>query len=166
MSTALRLQPTEEGSSTLCGLHSGSLGRKTLFQEENLYKLHRVRVKVLASQSCPTLFEITWTVDRQAPLPIEFSRKEYWSGLPFPSPGDLPNSRIEPRCPALRVVTLPAELSGKPKNIGVGSLSLFQGIFLTEELTQGLLHCRRILFQLSYQGSQKSGTCSLFHPAA
>ncbi|XP_070242097.1 glycolipid transfer protein isoform X1 [Bos mutus] len=50
--------------------------------------------------------------------------------------------------------SLPAEPQGKPKNTGVGSLSLRQGIFLTQELNWGLLHCRRILYQLSYQGSQ------------
>ena len=48
---------------------------------------------------------------------------------------------------------LPAEPQGKPKNTGVGSLSLLQGIFATQELNQGLLHCREILYQLSYQGS-------------
>ena len=81
-----------------------------------------------------------------------FSRQEYWSGLPFPSPGDLPDAGIEPRSPTLWVDSLPAEPQGKPKNTGVGSLSLLQGIFLTEELNQGLLHCRQILYQLSYQG--------------
>ena len=42
-----------------------------------------------------------WTVAHQTPLFMEFSRQEYWSGLPFPSPGDLPNSGIEPGSPAL-----------------------------------------------------------------
>ena len=51
---------------------------------------------------------------------------------PFPSPGDLPNPGIEPRCPALQVDSLPAEPPGKPKNNGVGSLSLLQGIFPTQ----------------------------------
>ena len=49
--------------------------------------------------------------------------------------------------------SLPAEPQGKPKNIGVGSLSLLQWIFQTQELNQGLLHCRQILYQLSYEGS-------------
>ena len=53
--------------------------------------------------------------------------------------------------------SLPAKPQGKPKNIGVGSLSLLQRIFLTQESNQGLLHCRQILYQLSYQGSWKSG---------
>ena len=52
--------------------------------------------------------------------------------------------------------SLPAEPQGKPKNTGVGSLSLLQGIFPTQELNQGLLHCRRILYQLSYQANQDS----------
>ena len=72
---------------------------------------------------------------------------------PFPFPGDLPNPGIEPRSPALQADTLPAEPQGKPKNTGVGSLSLLQQIFATQELNQGFLHCRWILYQLSYQGS-------------
>ena len=67
---------------------------------------------------------------------------------------DLPNPGIEPRSPALQVDSLPAEPQEKPKNTGVGgSLSLLQWIFLTQELNWGLLHCRWILYQLSYQGS-------------
>ena len=84
---------------------------------------------------------------------MEFSRPEYWSGQPFPSLGDLPNPGIEPRSPMLQVDSLPAEPQGKPKNTGVGSLSLLQQIFPIQELNWGLLHCRQILNQLSYQGS-------------
>ena len=76
---------------------------------------------------------------------MEFFRTEYWSAQLFSPPGDLPNPGIEPRSPALQVDSLPAEPPGKPKNIGLGSLSLLQGIFLTQELNQGLLHCRQIL---------------------
>ena len=85
------------------------------------------------------------------------SRPEYWSGLAFPSPGDLPNPGIESRSP-LQADSLPAEPQGKPKNIGVGRLSLLRGIFWTQESNQGLLHYRQILYQLSYQGSP-----DLFH---
>ena len=53
----------------------------------------------------------------------------------------------------MQVDSLPAEPQGKPKNTGVGSLSLLQGIFLTQESNQGLLHCRWIFYQLKYQGS-------------
>ena len=51
---------------------------------------------------------------------------EYWSGQPFPYPGDLPNPGIEPRCPALQVDSLPSEPPGKPKNTGVGRPALLQ----------------------------------------
>ena len=72
----------------------------------------------------------------------------------FPPPGDLPNPGIEPRSPALQVDSLPAEPPGKPKNTGVGSLSLLQGIFQAQESNLGLPHCRWILYQLSHQGSR------------
>ena len=91
---------------------------------------------------------------------MEFSRPEYWSGEPLHYPGNLPNPGIKPRFPALQVDSLPAEPQGKPKYTGVGSLSLLQRIFLTQESNQGLLHCRRILYQLSYQGSPKHGLVS------
>ena len=54
------------------------------------------------------------TISYQAPLSMELSRQEYWSGLPFPSPGDLPDTGIEPRSPALQADTLPSEPPGKP----------------------------------------------------
>ena len=85
--------------------------------------------------------------------PWGFSRQEYWSGLPCPPPGDLPNPEIKPRSSALQTDSLPSESPGRPKNTGVGSLSLLQGIFLTQESKQGLLHYRWILYQLSHQGS-------------
>ena len=74
------------------------------------------------------------------------------SGLPCPPPGDLPKPGIEPRSPTLQVDSLLAEPRGRPKNTGVGSLSLLQGNFLTQESKWGLLHSRQILYQLSYQG--------------
>ena len=61
------------------------------------------------------LFATPWTVAYQAPLSMGFSRQECWSGLPFPSPGDLPNPGIEPGSLALRADTLPSEPPGKPK---------------------------------------------------
>ena len=76
-----------------------------------------------------------------------------WTIYRFPSPGNLPNPGIKPRSPALQVDSLPAEPQGKPKHIGVGSLSLLQRIVPIQELNWGLLHCRQILYQLSYQGS-------------
>ena len=62
------------------------------------------------AQSCP-LFVTPWTVAYQAPPSVGFSRQEYWSGLPFPSLGDLPNPGIEPRSPALQEDALPSELN-------------------------------------------------------
>ena len=60
------------------------------------------------------LFEIPWTVACQASLSVGFSRQEYWSGLPFPSPGDLPESGIEPVSPALAGGFFTMEPPGKP----------------------------------------------------
>ena len=69
-------------------------------------------MKMLVAQSCPTL--TPQTVALQAPLSVGFSGQEYWSGLPFPSPGDLPDPGIEPGSPALRADSLPSEPPGKP----------------------------------------------------
>ena len=90
-------------------------------------------------------------MDCQAPLYMGISRQEYCNELPFPSSEDLPNLGIEPRSPTLQAKFLPSELPGE--NTGVSSLSLLQGIFPTQESNQGLLYCRMILYQLSYQGS-------------
>ena len=60
------------------------------------------------------LFAALWNLTHQAPLSMQFSRQEYWSGLPCPSPGHLPNPRIEPRSPALRTDSLPSKPPGKP----------------------------------------------------
>ena len=70
--------------------------------------------------------------------------RKYWSNLPSPLPG------IEASSPTLQVDSLPSEPPGKPKNTGVDSLSLLQGIFLTQELNWGLLNCRQLLYPLSY----------------
>ena len=56
---------------------------------------------VLRHFNCVRFFATLWTVARQAPLSVGFSRQEYWRGLPFPSPGDLANPGIEPRSPVL-----------------------------------------------------------------
>ena len=71
------------------------------------------------SLSCVQLFVTPWTVARQAPLSMEFSRQEYWSGLPFPTPGDLPDPVVEPASlmsPELQADSLPSEPLGKPQN--------------------------------------------------
>ena len=66
--------------------------------------------------SCVRLFATPWTVVYQAPPSMGFSRQEYWIGLPFPSPGDLPDPGIEAGYPALRGDDLPSEPPGKPQN--------------------------------------------------
>ena len=99
------------------------------------------------TQLCPTLCNL-WTIQS-----VEFFRPEYWSGYPFPSPVDLPNPGIEPRSPALKADSLPAEPPGNVMNTGMCSLSLLQVIVPTQELNQRFLHCRQILYQLSYHGS-------------
>ena len=102
------------------------------------------------AQLCPTLWDrMDYTVHG-----ILQARILEWVAFPFSrSPGDLPNPGIEPRYPTLQADSLPAEPWGKPKNTGVGGLSLLQGIFLTWVSNRGFLHCRWILYQLSYQGS-------------
>ena len=75
------------------------------FAEMKVKSLSRVR-----------LFVTPWTVDYQAPPSMGFSRQEYWSGLPFSSPGDLTNPGIEPRSPALEADALTCEPPGKPLN--------------------------------------------------
>ena len=66
----------------------------------------------MKSLSRVRLFATPWTVAHQVPLSMEFSRQEYWSGLPFPSPADLPDPGIEPVSPALRADALPSEPPG------------------------------------------------------
>ena len=65
-----------------------------------------------------------WTVACLAPLSVGFSRQEYWSGLPFPSPGDLPDPGIEPGSPALQADALPSEPPGKPQAMSIADLFL------------------------------------------
>ena len=63
------------------------------------------------AQSCPNLCD-PWTVAHQAPPSMGYSRQEYWSGLPFPSPGDLPDPQIKPRSPSLQEHSLSSEPQG------------------------------------------------------
>ena len=65
------------------------------------------------------LFATPWTVAHQAPISMEFSRHEYWSGLPFPSPGDLSDPGIKPRSPTLQADSLPSKWPGKPLKLFV-----------------------------------------------
>ena len=101
------------------------------------------RVVKRKSLNCVWLFATPWTIQS-----MEFSRPEYWRRQPFPFPGYLPNPGMEPGSPTLQADSLPAVPQGKLKNTEVGSLSLLQQIFLTQELNWGLLHCRWILYQI------------------
>ena len=71
----------------------------------------KVKVKSLSHVQ---LFATPWTIAHQAPQSMEFSRQEYWSGLPFPSPGDLPNPEIKPGSPTLQSNSLQSKPPGKP----------------------------------------------------
>ena len=102
--------------------------------------------EVKVTQSCPTLCDpMDYTVHG-----ILQARMLEWVAYPFFRGSSQPG--IEPRSPPLQVDSLPGEPPGKTKNTGMGSLSLLQGIFLTQELNQGLLHSRQLLYQLNYQG--------------
>ena len=138
---------------------------------------------MLSHFSCVQLFATLLTIACQAPLSTGFSRQEYRSGLPRPSPGDLPDPLIEPvshsSCIGRQVLYLGSPIGSvksesknhsvvsdslRPhglyspwnspgQNTGVGSLSCLQGIFPTQRSNPGLLRCRRILYQLSHKGS-------------
>ena len=79
----------------------------------NRHEVYRKGGGSLVAKSCPTL-ATPWTVACQIPLSTGFSSQEYWSELPFPSPGDLTNPGIERWSPALQADSLPTELQGKP----------------------------------------------------
>ena len=87
------------------------------FQSFALSHLSRVRV-----------FATPRTAPRQAPSSLGFSRQEYWSGGPFPSPGDRPDPEIKPGSPALQVYSLPAEPPGKPQSMGDVAILSHHGI--------------------------------------
>ena len=135
-------------------------------QLEFLVLSHSMTQKGRRTRKCllsTLLSESKWVSESHSVLPdslrphglqsMELSRPEYGSGWPLSSPGDLPNPGIEPRSLTLQADSLSAEPQGKTKNTEAGSLSLLQQIFPTQEWTWGLLHCRQILYQLSYQGS-------------
>ena len=82
---------------------------------------------MLSRVSCIWLLATLWTVAHQAPLSMGFSRQEYWSGLPFPSPGDLPDPGIKPRSPALQADALTSEPPGKPRTVVIKLYFIPQG---------------------------------------
>ena len=101
------------------------------------------KVKVKVTQSCPALCDpMDYAVHG-----IFQARILGWVASPFSRGSSQPRDLT--RSPTLQVDSLPVEPQGKPKNTGVGSLSLLQQIFPTQESNQGLLHCRQLLYQLS-----------------
>ena len=76
---------------------------------------------------CVQLFATLWTVALQTYLSMGSSRQEYWSGLPCPLPGDLPNPETEPRSPAQQADSSQSEPPGKPKNTGVVAYPFSRG---------------------------------------
>ena len=97
-----------------------------IYIKQNELLIERKKVK---SFSCVWVFVTPWTVAYETSPSIGFSRQEYWSGLALPSSEDLPDPGIKPGSPALQAVALPSEPPGKPKNTGVGSLSLLPSVF-------------------------------------
>ena len=79
------------------------------------FLIYLVRACMLSHFSCVRFLATLWTIVLQAPLSMEFSRQEYWSGLPCPLPGDLLDTVIDPWSPALHVDLLPSESPGKPE---------------------------------------------------
>ena len=119
----------------ICWLEKGVLlvfwtwwGEAQVATGPQVFKSQVKRKKVLVTQLCPTLCE---PIDCSLPLSIEFSRQEYRSGLPFPSPGDLPDPGIEPRSPSLQADSLPSGFPdssvGKESACDMGDPSLIPG---------------------------------------
>ena len=84
------------------------------------------------------LFATPWTVAYQAPPSMGFSRQEYWSGLPFPSPRDLPNPRIKPGSSTLQADALPSEPPGKSKRYEVNAIFKKVKLYLYQNMTNDL----------------------------
>ena len=95
-----------------------------------------VCVCVLVTQLCVS----PWTVTHQAPLPMGFSRQKYWSELPFPSPGNLPDPGIEPESLTLQAVSLPSESLGKPPHTSFSTLHIYVLIYNICFNVSDLLH--------------------------
>ena len=124
----------------------------------NRYNFKKIVLTLCSvSQSCLTLCDPMDCSLLGSSIHGDFPGKNLeWVAMP--SPRNLPNPGIEPRSPTLQASYLPTEPPGKIRNTGVGGLFLLQGNVLMQELNQGLLHFRRTLYQLSYEGSLSSHT--------
>ena len=112
----------------------------------------------MKSLSRVRLFATPWTVAYHAPSSVGFSRQEYWSGLPFPSPEDLPNPGIEPGSPALRADALPFEPPGKTHLMGTADL-LEKTLMLGKVKVKSPSHVRLFAtpWTVAYQGPLSMG---------
>ena len=120
-------------------------------------------VKWVKSLSCVWLFVTLWTVACKAPPSMGFSRQEYWSGVPFPFPGDLPDPGIEPRSPALQADALPSDPPGKPQSLGLPNpLSSYSsshpqgGLFGEDRREESKVKWRRQARAIPVSGSSRS----------
>ena len=102
------------------------------------------------------------TVAHQALRSMEFFKQEYWSGLPFPSPGNLPDSGIEPGSPALQADSLPSEPPGKPIEATKDKMTLFQFIFYLTAFALEISTHWNAIFSMEAQ-SIESSFCYLDH---
>ena len=102
---------------TVCGVAESDITERLNWNDRIFLGLsYQKKWSEVKSLSRVQFFVTPWTVAHQTPPFMEFSRQEYWSGLPFPSPGDLPNPGIEPRSPTLQVDALPSEPPGNPRD--------------------------------------------------
>ena len=85
------------------------------------------------------MFATPWTIAHQAPLSMEFSRQEYWNGLPFPTPKDLPGPGMEPGSPALQADSLPSKPPGKPRRRRRRKKNIYIYVYMKSKLKQGLM---------------------------
>ena len=118
-------------------------------------------VMCVQSLSCVQLFETLWTEACQAPLFMGILQARILEWVAMPSSRGSSQLRDRTQVSHTAGYSLHSEPSVKPKNIGVVSLPFLQGNFLTQELNWGLLHCRHILYQLSYKRSPKSAYVQL-----
>ena len=107
----------------------------------------------VVTQSCPTLVN-PWTVALQTPLLMGFSRQKYWSGLPFPSPWNLPDQGIEHRSPTLQMEPLMSETQGNPQYLVVVVV-----VFLIIDLIQSTTHTYLTTTDLTIQFSSVAQWC-------
>ena len=121
---------------------------------------------------CVQLFATPWTVAHQAPLSMGFFRQEYWSGLPLPSPDDLPYPGIQPGSPALQADSLPPELQGRvhelnvsPNKPSTSSLKVVHPVFivLVNSASIYAVTLTRVVFVLSNLIPQIESTTKTFY---